>query len=112
MPLKPCLDCGTLSDQARCPPCRGNRNRQRDAQRGGTTARSYGHEHQQRRAELMPHAIGQRCPRCLELMLTGQALDLDHSDPNSKLLGLPGDRITHAACNQGGRTPEGGGVAT
>lgn len=112
MALKPCLDCGKLSDQARCPTHRAQRNRERDERRGNTTARAYGAEHQARRAELMPDAIGTPCPRCLELMLLGQHLDLDHSDPKMKLLGLPGDRIAHAACNRGGRTPEGGGVAT
>lgn len=112
MPLKPCLDCGALSDKARCPKHRAQRNRERDAERGNTTARAYGAAHQTRRAELLPHAIGTLCPRCLEPMLEHQELHLDHSTPELKLRGLPGDRIAHASCNQGGRTPEGDGVAT
>jgi hypothetical protein len=105
MALKPCLDCGALTDQARCPTHRAARNRERDAERGGTTARAYGTQHQQRRAQLLPLALGQPCARCLEVMLPSQSLDLDHSDPEDKKRGLPGDRITHSACNRGGRTP-------
>jgi len=28
-------------------------------------------------------------------------LHLDHSDPGAKRLGLPGDRLVHAVCNEG-----------
>lgn len=105
MALKPCLDCGQLSDQSRCPQHRAARNRERDERRGNTTARAYGAEHQQQRAKLLPSAYGTLCARCLKVMLLGQDLDLDHSDPELKRRGLPGDRIAHAACNRGGRTP-------
>jgi hypothetical protein len=61
---------------------------------------AYGHEHQKRRAKLLPDAYGTLCPLCGEPMLRGQELELDHStklmnDPTSK-----GDRIVHARCNE------------
>lgn len=65
----------------------------------------YGLEHRKRRARLLPLAYNTPCPFCGELMLKGEALDLDHStptvlDPHSK-----GDRIAHRHCNRsaGGR---------
>ncbi len=60
----------------------------------------YGVEHQRRRAELLPAAIGTLCPRCGLVMLETDDLDLGHSvdlviDPNAV-----GDRIEHASCNR------------
>lgn len=60
----------------------------------------YGWEHQQTRERLLPFAYNTPCPRCGELMLRGQELELGHSvdhadDPNAK-----GDRIEHARCNE------------
>jgi hypothetical protein len=60
---------------------------------------------------LLPLAIGKLCPRCGEPMLVSQDLQLGHSKAIFKKLGLPGDRIEHALCNQraGGKsahTPE------
>jgi len=59
-----------------------------------------GWSHQQRREQLLPHALNTPCPRCGEPMLKGQDLDLGHSvdladDPNAV-----GDRIEHASCNR------------
>ncbi len=59
-----------------------------------------GWEHQQTKARLLPFAYHKPCPKCGELMLPGQDLDLGHSvdlavDPNSK-----GDQIEHADCNR------------
>lgn len=61
---------------------------------------AYGHDHQKRRAELLPGAYNTPCPRCGKLMLKGQDLDLGHStdvvlDPHAV-----GDRIEHASCNR------------
>jgi hypothetical protein len=66
-----------------------------------TTQRGYGSSHQRLRKQLLPLAIGKLCPRCNQLMLMGQDLDLDHSDalinnPHSRA-----DRIAHADCNRG-----------
>lgn len=68
-----------------------------------TTQRGYGWAHQQMRAALLANAYGQPCPRCGHIMRYGQRLDLDHS---TRLIDNPsshGDRMTHAACNRGGR---------
>jgi hypothetical protein len=63
---------------------------------------AYGWTHRRRRAALLPQAYGTPCPRCGELMLATQRLELDHSDPRTKDAALPGDRITHATCNRRG----------
>lgn len=76
---------------------------------------AYGWEHQQRAAALKRKAVGTICPLCGELMLGSQwragALHLDHTNPADKAAGLPGDRVTHAFCNQsrgnGTRNPSG-----
>jgi len=90
--LRRCLDCPRLTPRTRCP----EHERVKDRARGTTSQRGYSGEHQKLRAMLLPHAIGQPCPRCGELMLEGQALDLGHVD---------GDRtryhgIEHAHCNR------------
>lgn len=112
MAKRPCLGvngqpCRTLTDRTdhRCPPCASEWHRQRDARRGGTTARHYGTDHQATRARLLPHAYGTPCPRCGEPMTQGQDLDTGHPDdaplrldPTSKA-----NRIEHATCNRGAR---------
>lgn len=73
--------------------------------------RAYRKQHERTRAKLLPLAIGKPCPLCGVPMQMGMAwpLDLDHSDPAMKQLGLPGDRIVCAKCNRsrgdGSRTP-------
>jgi hypothetical protein len=59
----------------------------------------YGHQHQQRRAALLPRAYGQPCPMCGVLMLPTMRLDLDHSTPHT-YGGTVGDLIVHASCNR------------
>lgn len=65
----------------------------------------YGAAHQRRRAELLPGAYNTRCPRCGQLMLRGQDLDLGHGEDLALNPGAKGDRIEHADCNRaaGGR---------
>lgn len=64
-----------------------------------TTERGLGYTHQRRRRQLLPLAYGTPCPICGNLMVKGQALDLDHTLPRSRG-GVHGDRITHATCNR------------
>jgi hypothetical protein len=112
--MRPCLDCGVLTRDTRCAVCQRiwmrPRNRRRDARRGSPAQRSYGKTHKATRDALLPLAYGRPCPRCGELMLPGQPLDLGHSDGRRKKIGLPGDRIEHAVCNRsaGGRSAHGG----
>jgi len=62
--------------------------------------KAYGYAHQQKATQLKRAALGQPCPICGGPMLAGHQLDLDHTDPQAKALGLPGDRVTHATCNR------------
>jgi hypothetical protein len=60
-----------------------------------TTERGYGYDHQKLRAALLPYAYGKPCHHCGELMLTGQDLDLDHTDDRTAYRGM-----AHATCNR------------
>lgn len=65
-----------------------------------TDPNSYGAGHQAMRDLLLPQAWGTPCPRCGEVMLETDDLDLGHSvdlavDPQAV-----GDRIEHASCNR------------
>jgi hypothetical protein len=62
--------------------------------------RAYRGAHQRTRAKLLPAAIGTPCPICGLTMHAWMALDLDHSNPEDKQRGLPGDRIVCAKCNR------------
>ena len=68
-----------------------------------TTQRGYGSTHQQRRRMLIRNAYHHHCPICGDVMLPGQALDLDHTTRLVDDATSQGDRITHAACNRNGR---------
>jgi hypothetical protein len=66
-----------------------------------TTERGYGHDHQQRRAVLLPTAYGMPCPLCGKTMFASQQLDLHHpvrlaDDPTSTAT-----QIVHSTCNRG-----------
>ena len=50
------------------------------------TGAAYGHDHQQRRARLLPQAYNQPCPICGKPMLRGEDLDLD-ADPEAAGIG-------------------------
>lgn len=75
----------------------------------GIRHEAYGSLHQRTRDELLPSAIGQACQVCGYEMRIGQALHLDHTDPEAKRRGEPGDRIIHAQCNQERRGLKGKG---
>jgi 5-methylcytosine-specific restriction endonuclease McrA len=60
MPKRPCLGvdgryCGRLTDRPdhRCPACAAQWNAARDARRGTTAGRGYGHRHQTNRARIL-----------------------------------------------------------
>lgn len=57
--------------------------------------RGYGRHHQALRRQWLAYAFGRPCPHCGEMMLTGQALDLDHTDDRRSYRG-----IAHATCNR------------
>lgn len=65
-----------------------------------TTQRGLGADHQRRRAQLLPAAIGTACPLCEKTMTADQALDLDHSTARAIDATSVGDRIVHASCNR------------
>lgn len=60
----------------------------------------YGVDHQRRRDELLPLAIGTLCPRCGDPMLETDELDLGHSTDHAIDPYAIGDRIEHAHCNR------------
>jgi hypothetical protein len=68
-----------------------------------TTERGHGWAHQQRRAQLLPLAIGTSCPLCGDLMLPGQRLDLHHPTPLIDDPASIGTLVVHARCNRLGR---------
>lgn len=82
MPLKPCLDCGTLSSQPRCATHRAAQQRARDQRRGTTTQRGYGAPHQAERATWEPavKAGTVTCRRCKQPINPDDPWDLGHPD--------------------------------
>lgn len=65
-----------------------------------TAERGLGGDHQRERRRLLPLAYGRPCPRCGELMLKGQFLDLDHVVSRC-MGGIGGPRvIAHRRCNR------------
>lgn len=97
MPLRPCIVCGRVSDQSRCP----------EHRRPGTTARDYGWGHQREAAasRLIVDEGGVICRRhpygeCIEadpLIQPGAPFDLDHPDPDHPAPKAP----AHPRCNRG-----------
>jgi hypothetical protein len=83
---KPCLDCGTLSPNTRCP----THTRAKDRARGTTTQRGYNAEHQRLRAQLVATYLAtDPCPRCgLPLGPDPSLLDLGHTEDRTAWTGL------------------------
>lgn len=104
--LKPCLDCGELSDQARCPTHRAEHQRKRDAERGGTAARGYGRTHRLERERWKPVVeAGQvECWRCHQPIDPSKPWDLGHDDEDRTKYKGP----EHPLCNRrtSGRKPK------
>lgn len=101
-----CPRCGTVARISPCPTCHPADERARDRRRyrGSSTARGYGTAHRKRRAELLPAALGTRCPLALPvcdgMMTDPRRMDLHHSRPADRLAGLPGDVIVCSPCNR------------
>ncbi|HEX6515580.1 MAG TPA: hypothetical protein VF049_08390 [Nocardioidaceae bacterium] len=97
MPMRPCIVCGTISDQTRCPTHR----------RGTTAQRSYGAEHQRERAAWAPLVAqgGVKCRRapfglCVAdqpLIQPGESWHLGHPDAVCPAPKAP----EHVVCNAG-----------
>ena len=97
MVKRTCIQCGRIINSgSRCDLHGGDRRRMTTTQRG------YGHQHQQRRAQLLPLAYGKPCAICGQRMRADQKLDLDHTI--SVMHGGIGDRIVHSRCNRGRRS--------
>lgn len=57
MPLRECLDCRNLTrNGTRCPTCQAAKQRARDQQRGTTTQRGLGWDHQQAARQILDGA--------------------------------------------------------
>lgn len=97
MPLRPCIECGTISDQARCP----------DHRRAGTRERGYDHAHELERAAWAPRvAAGEvecrRAPygQCVApepVLDPDQPWHLGHPDADCPAPKAP----EHVVCNAG-----------
>jgi hypothetical protein len=96
MALKRCLDCPRLTSSPRCPEC----TRAKDQQRGTTTQRGYGTEHQAIRVQLLAtYQPSEPCRRCtLPLGPDPSVLDLGHPTD-----GYAGYALEHKDCNRGKR---------
>ena len=97
MPLKPCIECGQISPQARCP----------DHRRGTTADRGYGSEHQAERAawtELVD-AGGVECRRAAYGLCVAPSPVLDPAEPwhlGHPDAACPAPRAPeHVVCNSG-----------
>jgi Recombination endonuclease VII len=60
-----------------------------------TSDRGYGAQHQAIRKALLEDAYGRPCHHCGHPMLSGQALDLDHTADRTAYRGF-----AHASCNR------------
>lgn len=99
MGLKPCLDCGRLTNTgSRCPRCQATKNRERDQQRGTTTQRGYGTAHRKLREQVRPQveAGHATCWRCGDPINPREPWDLGHDDQDRTQYRGP----EHVRCNR------------
>ena len=104
MPIRPCLDCGTLAEGSRCPACdtprrRSSRRTRSEAARPSAAARGYGPGHQALRAQWAPLvAAGEvSCWRCSRPIAPGTPWHLGHDDRDRSVHRGP----EHRRCNVG-----------
>lgn len=97
MAKRPCIDCGTLTDQTRCPVHRAAKQRARDQQRGSSTARGYDSRHERLREAWRPEVEAGRisCWRCEKLIEPAQKWHLGHDDHDRSVYRGP----EHVDCN-------------
>jgi len=94
-----CTGCArVLPVGVRCPECKITPG-QRSKDKYDRGARGYGKEHQRLRRVMVALALGTACEVCGELMLPGQALDLDHGEIPASQGGV-GTRVLYASCNR------------
>jgi hypothetical protein len=96
---RPCLVCGKPSQGSRCPDHGGNRRAMTTAQRG------YGRDHQRRRAQLLPQAIGNARPLCGKPMRADEKLDLDHGEVSAMFADKETESFTRHATEADPRIP-------
>ena len=78
MALRPCIQCGRLSNKTRCPTHEAERNRQR----GSSTARGYDRQHELLREQWRPEVTAGLvdCWRCEQRIKAGEPWHLGHDD--------------------------------
>jgi len=99
MTTRPCLDCGQLTNQTRCPQHQTQHQRAKDNRRGTTSQRGYDTQHQHERQAWTPivNAGQAQCRRCGQPITPGTAWDLGHPDTENPAPKAP----EHAyACNR------------
>ena len=75
--LKPCLDCGALTEHERCEQHRKAKKRSESKRRGSSTERGYDARHRRRRKRYL-----KLFPICQHPGCTEPSTDLDHIDGN------------------------------
>jgi hypothetical protein len=101
MPQRECLDCRTLTTNgSRCPTCTAARSRVRDQQRGTTTQRGLGWDHQKAAALILDGA--EVCGRCGQPGTDTDPLEAGHrtARANGGTNDLSNYRPEHRSCNR------------
>lgn len=101
MPQCECLDCRTLTRHGtRCPRCAAVKERARDQQRGTTTQRGLGWDHQQ--AAKLILAGAELCAHCGQPATPNDPLEAGHEQAraNGGTNDLANYRPEHRSCNR------------
>jgi hypothetical protein len=81
MAVRPCLDCDAPTTKSRCLTCTAVRQRARDAQRGTTTERGLGWDHQRQRDQQVTEVP--YCERCGHTGSIRNPLTGEHTTPRA-----------------------------